>query len=142
MTLGEKQEVFSQLFARLVLFAIQYGFSVSIGEVSRGKEQAQYNATHCARCKRTEAYHGPDAGSEAHAFRPIGILESLHCIGLAGDLRLFKYTSGSKKQCLRNSRDYQVLGDWWKGTHKLARWGGDFQSPDGGHFSLEHNGRR
>ena len=40
-----------------------------------------------------------------------------------------------------DSEDYRELGDFWKSLDPLCRWGGDFRNPDGGHFSIAHQGR-
>ena len=44
------------------------------------------------------------------------------------------------------TESHKRLGDFWKGLHKSARWGGDFgseRSPDasdGNHYSFEYGG--
>lgn len=136
MLLGEKQELFAQLFARLVLFGVAQGYTVVIDEVARGLQQAEWNANHCQRCKRARGGH-----TGAHPFKPIGILESLHRYRLAGDLLLFQRSATGKRVYLQDSKDYAVLGGWWVKQHALARWGGNFAAPDGGHFSITHGGR-
>jgi hypothetical protein len=70
------------------------------------------------------------------------MLKSLHYIGLAVDLLL--YRSGTY---LQSSEDYRALGEFWEGLHPLCRWGGRFRNnagdprPDGGHFSISWDGR-
>lgn len=61
---------------------------------------------------------------------------SNHYIRLAQDLNLF--IDGEYKT---NSSDYHRLGDAWKALNPLNRWGGDFESEDGNHFSMEWKGR-
>jgi hypothetical protein len=61
---------------------------------------------------------------------------SNHYIRLAQDLNLFK-----DGEYLKDSSDYRRLGVAWKTFHSLNRWGGDFKSPDGNHFSMEWEGR-
>ena len=62
---------------------------------------------------------------------------SLHYIRLAQDLCLFK-----DNEYLTDSDDYHVLGQFWKRMNPLNRWGGDFASQDGNHFSMEWEGRQ
>jgi len=67
----------------------------------------------------------------------IGHMEnSNHYIRLAQDFNLFK-----NGEYLTASDDYKLLGAHWKTIHPLNRWGGDFKSKDGNHFSMEWKGR-
>lgn len=61
---------------------------------------------------------------------------SNHYIRLAQDFCLFK-----DDVYLTKSEDYARLGEAWKTLHPLNRWGGDFKSPDGNHFSMLWEGR-
>lgn len=61
---------------------------------------------------------------------------SNHYIRLAQDLNLFK-----SDEYQTESFDYQRLGNYWKSLHPLNRWGGDFESKDGNHFSYVWEGR-
>jgi hypothetical protein len=135
MRLGEKQELFMRLLPRLIDKAHELGFDVRGGELLRFEQQARWNAEHCRRCKmpRNHTFHR----NNGHTFTPIGIVNSLHRQKLAIDLILFK----AGEPCWSSSQ-YQELGSWWKQQHELCRWGGDFRSPDGGHFSLTHKGRQ
>jgi hypothetical protein len=108
--LGEKQELFSQFLAHLILFAYANGYRIRIGEVERSKEQAEKNA---------------ETGA--------GIANSLHTIRLAADLHLFK-----NGVYLTENDDHLMLGEFWESLHELCRWGGRFG--DGNHYSMEHNG--
>ena len=112
MTLGQKQELFAALVPGLIAKAIHLGYGVRIGEVYRSPEQARRNA---------------ELG--------IGIANSNHTRKLAIDL--FLSVDG---QVTWDLDDYAKLGEHWKAQHELARWGGDFRTRDGVHFSLEHNG--
>ena len=78
---------------------------------------------------------GPEQAA-ANAMKGIGILNSLHLVSLAIDLNLFQ--SG---KWLQMSSDHRPLGEFWKSLHPLCRWGGDFTKPDGGHYSITHEGR-
>ena len=61
---------------------------------------------------------------------------SNHYIRLAQDLNLFK-----DNVYLTDSVAYKRLGEAWKSLHPLNRWGGDFKSKDGNHFSMLWEGR-
>lgn len=58
---------------------------------------------------------------------------SLHYIGLAIDLNLFK-----NGEYLKDTNDHKELGEFWESLG--GSWGGRFN--DGNHYSLEHNGRK
>ena len=70
----------------------------------------------CARCDKD--HHRP---------------KSLHKIGLAIDLHLFK-----NGRYLRATADHRPLGEFWEQLG--GSWGGRFD--DGNHYSLEYDGRR
>lgn len=113
MTLREKQSLFVRLVGILIEYAYQQGYELTFGEALRKVSQASQNAT-----------------------QGIGIKNSLHILGLAIDLNLFK-----DGQYLIRSEDHQPLGIFWESLHPLCRWGGRFVSrPDGNHYSLEHEG--
>ncbi len=112
MTLGEKQRVFVPLLAKLIVYAYDSGYELTLGEAYRTPEQAIRNAVN---------------GS--------GIINTLHAKRLAIDLNLFK--NGSY---LTDTESHRPLGTYWKSLHTLARWGGDFG--DGNHYSIEHEGIR
>lgn len=114
MTLGEKQRLFTRLVAQLIHYAYASGFELTFGEVLRRPAVAVANAA---------------AGT--------GIANSLHRLSLAVDFNLFK--SGVY---LTDSETHRSLGDYWKTLDPLCRWGGDFASKDGNHYSIEHEGVR
>ena len=113
MTLRQKQSLFAELFAELILWAISQGYEVTHGETWR-----------------------PTFTAEEYARRGIGIKTSNHGKRLAGDLNLFL---GGKY--LTTTEDHRPLGEKWKTMDPLCRWGGDFRRRDGNHYSLEHGGR-
>lgn len=113
MTLREARCLFTRLLADLIRFAYANGFEVSLGEVIRSPEQAALNQK---------------LGK--------GISNSLHLLGLAADLNLYKET-----RFLGSSDDHAALGAYWKTLHPLCRWGGDFTRPDGNHYSISWEGR-
>ena len=112
MTLREKQSLFAQLVACLILKAKELGFEVTFGEA-----------------------HRPERVAEENARRGTGIRNSLHCDRLAIDLNLFR-----DGKFLDKSEDHRTLGSWWEQQHPLAKWGGRFG--DGNHYSLTHGGRK
>lgn len=111
MTLREKQSLFAQLFARLILKVPELGMECTIGEVER-----------------------PQVAADAYAAAGKGIKNSLHRVRLAADLHLFL-----NGQYLADTEAHRPLGEWWEAQHELCRWGGRFK--DGNHYSLEHEGR-
>jgi len=113
MTLGAQQRRFLPFVARLIDYAYAQGFELTAGELYRTPEQAALNAKSGA-----------------------GIAHSLHTQRLAVDLQLFK-----DQVYLTDSRDYELLGEFWKTLDPDCCWGGDFTSRvDGNHFSLTWGG--
>lgn len=112
MTLRDQQSLFVKLLPRLIDYAYEQGYELTLGEAWRTPEQARLNA---------------DAGK--------GISNSLHIDRLAIDLNLFvagAFVSGSAA--------HKPLGEFWEKLHPLCRWGGRFN--DGNHYSLEWQGRK
>ena len=130
LTLGQKQEIFAGLLPQLITHAYELGFRVRLKELLRGEQQAEYYATHCARCGKSDT-----AVHSGHDFKAIGIRNSLHCDGLAIDLVLFR-----DGRPLWATERYRKLGEYWESLRPgLCRWGGRFS--DGGHFSITHGDR-
>ena len=114
MILSEKQSLFALNAAKLILWiSEQPGYRVTLNEAYRTKEQAAI-----------------------YASQGKGISASLHCIRLAIDLNLYK-----DGEYLSRSEEYKIMGDYWKSLHPDNKWGGDFKSHDGCHFSMGHEGR-
>ncbi len=67
----------------------------------------------------------------------LGHKQSCHGLRLAVDFNLFKHG-----KYLRDTSQHEALGTFFKSLHKLARWGGDFEKPDGNHYSFEWHGRK
>lgn len=112
--LGEKQELFSGLLAKLIQFAEEAGYRVRIRDVYRD-----------------ERVHGVYGLKESYS-----AAHSMHKLGLAADLILTK-----EGELTWDCFDYKTLGDWWKKQHPLCRWGGDYIVADCVHFSLSHDDR-
>jgi len=135
MLINEKQILFTELIARLLHFGVEQGYNMVFGEAMRGRQQAEWNALHCVRCGKSI-----DDEHSGHRFKPYGIKNSLHCVCLALDIKLLRRNSSGKFSYLSDTRDYQVLGEYWEKLHELCAWGGRFG--DGGHFSIMHGGRK
>lgn len=112
MKLSEKQQLFTQMIAQLIIWAADHGMRLTFGEAYRTPEQAALNAR---------------KGS--------GIRNSLHTQRLAVDFNLF--INGVYQT---DSAAYLPLGEFWESIG--GNWGGRFSKPDGNHFSLEHEGVR
>jgi len=136
LTLGRKRELFARLVPRLIDYAHRLGFEVMIDETKRGPIQAEWNAKHCRKCQATKRGHN----LADHAFRSIGLADSLHGDGLAVDLILRR---GGRP--LWSASHYLALGTFWEeavpsDVDGLTAWGGRFGDP--GHFSIKHRGKR
>jgi hypothetical protein len=114
-TLGQHQQRFLPLVAKLIDFAYAQGYTLTAGEMYRSPEQAALNAQHGT-----------------------GIANSLHILRLAVDLNLFK-----DGVYLTDSEAYRPLGEYWKSLDPACAFGGDFTTlKDGNHFSLSWGGIR
>lgn len=113
MKLINKQFIFVQLVAKLIVKAYSLGYTLTFGEALRTPEQAHMNAVSGA-----------------------GIEHSLHLIKLAIDFNLFK-----DGVWLKNTADHKPLGLYWESLSTkdyTCSWGGRFG--DGNHYSIEHEG--
>jgi hypothetical protein len=110
------QEEFAQSAARLIQYAAEMGYGVTLGEAWRTPEQAAVDA---------------DKG--------IGVMHSLHTERLAIDLNLF---IDGVYEADDASGAYRILGIWWKNLGPNYRWGGDFKLVDLDHYSLSPDGVR
>lgn len=113
LTLGQKQRLFTRLQATFVQHAYAMGYELTDGD----------------------AYRDPRLHGAIGVKMGYGHPRSAHKQRLARDWNLFK--DGA---FLTSSEDHRPLGDLWKSMHPLCRWGGDFTSPDGNHYSFEHDG--
>lgn len=113
--LGLKRKEFTMFLAVFISWLISQGYEVMIEQV-----------------KRTQAEAAANAASGA------GILHSLHLLGLAADLSIFK-----DGRLLTSVDDLRFAGEKWKSLHPEHAWGGDFHTrPDADHFSRMHEGVR
>lgn len=111
-TLGQKRCRFTLMVASLLQYMKSQGYDAALNEVMRTQAQASANAASGA-----------------------GISNSLHLVGLAADINLYK--NGTY---LSLSSDHLPFGIWWEAQG--GSWGGRFSKPDGNHYSLMHNGVR
>lgn len=118
----DKQFTFCQMIARLILFI---------------PEQAQMEGD-VWNVKFGEGYVGETDKKDGDHDGP-HMEGGTHYMSIGQDLLLFDGNGGLLPG---NHRAYRIAGSYWKSLHPLARWGGDFSSPDPDHFSFEHNGRR
>lgn len=126
MKLGEKQELFFRLKAKLLAKALEIcdreGITIRDGDSFRDP--------------RVHGKYGVKVGYSA--------TYSMHKLKMAQDLNFIK-----DGILLSNASYFKELGEWWEKQNSLCRWGGRFKetSPgagdgvDGGHFSLTHDGR-
>jgi len=121
MRLGDKQELFSEMLAHLVLHMIGLGYKCRIKEVLRTKEQAEF-----------------------YAKNGKGILNSNHRNGVAADLMFSK-----DGVLLWDGPAYRIAAEYWGSLQpsiKEARSGLEFcagynfKRRDVYHFSIKHGG--
>ena len=107
VTLREGRVLFTRLLSEHVLWLFEQGYEVAYDEV-------------------TERLTAKDPTSDH-------MKQSLHHLGLAGDLNL--YRNGTY---LADTEHHRVSGEKWETRHPLCRWGGRFH--DGNHYSVEWGG--
>ena len=103
--LRKQQSEFARRLPRLIDYAIDLGFEVTIGEAYRPPETAQL-----------------------YERQGRGVADSFHCRKLAIDLFLFR-----DGVYLTATEDYRPLGEFWESIG--GSWGGRFPNVDGNHFS-------
>jgi hypothetical protein len=113
VTLGEKQRLFARLQAELDLWIYTQGYEITDGD----------------------AYRDPRLHGALGVKQGYGHPKSCHKLRLARDKNLFR-----DGKFLADTESHRPIGEKWKSMHPLARWGGDFPTPDGNHYSFEHEG--
>lgn len=137
-SLGQKRRRFTRLLAEFILKLPEHGYEGMLEEVKRSDEQAEINALGpSGRKALVEALNlrfsmlakkiSNNTGS--------GIRNSLHEVGLAADISLFK-----NGVYVESTEGWRVAGELWESMAPDARWGGRFG--DGNHISLEHEGKK
>ena len=114
LTLGQKQRLFTKLVAQLIAYAYSQGYELTLGD----------------------AYRDPRVHGDMGAKKSYSAASSSHKERLAIDLNLFK-----DGQFLTTTEAHKPLGDYWKRLHEDCRWGGEFKTPDGNHYSMTYQGR-
>lgn len=104
-------------------------FSAAISELVRWVNAQPGYACAYNEIKRSSAQAAANAASGA------GISNSLHLLGLAADILLYK--DGVYQEL---SEAHKFIGEKWKAMGPDHCWGGDFKRVDGNHYSIEHNG--
>lgn len=117
MTLNERQFQFMEMLPLLLLWLKEHGYGVAGAELYRTPEQALLNERNGT-----------------------GIRNSLHCVSLAIDLRLFQKDQNGRWKYLSQTEDYLEAGEYWESLG--GSWGGRFTRKDGCHFSLDWDGRQ
>ena len=116
-TLDDLQRIFTLRLAKLIEFAYQSGYEISMGETWRPPE--------------TAALYAKDGR---------GITNSLHTERLAADINLFR-----KDVLLTSFEDHEPIGIYWESLSTPGAeccWGGRFSSRDMVHFSIGWGGRQ
>lgn len=113
MTLRETQSLFAFHVSRLIQYARELGYEVTLGD----------------------AYRDPRLHGAVGEKKGYGHSKSCHKLRLAIDLNLFK-----DGKFLETTEGHRVLGEWWEKQHLFARWGGRFN--DANHYSFEHEGMK
>lgn len=134
-----KQQQFSYLVGKLLVWCWETQHLVTLGEAYRSDEQAELNAMGGANRQRAAdliALQFPDLAAKIRNNAGNGIRTSLHGDRLAIDLQLFDVLGNYQTSV----EAYRLLGAYWRSLG--GAWGGDFSSPDPGHFSLAFGGRK
>lgn len=87
--------------------------------------------------RQGEGYR-PKILAKIYAEQGIGIENSLHEDRCAEDLII----DDPDGNYITDSAKLKIFGDYWKKLDPLNRWGGDFEIPDGNHFSRSIDGKR
>ena len=112
-SLGQKQRMFTLMVSELIQYAYDNGFEITLGD----------------------AYRDPRVHGAVGVKRSYSSANSVHKERLAIDLNLFK-----NGEYLTTTEDHRQFGKFWESLG--GSWGGRFSSPDGNHYSIEHNGRK
>ncbi len=113
LTLGQMQRLFMQLLPRLIDYAYEQGYELTLGD----------------------GYRDPRVFGKTGVKQGYGRSKSNHKRRLAIDLNLFK-----EGVYLTKTEDHRPLGEFWESLHPLCTWGGRFN--DGNHYSLMYRGYR
>jgi hypothetical protein len=111
MSLGDKQREFTRCVGKLISWAYENGYKLTVGD----------------------AYRDPRLFGLVGEKEGYGKAKSCHKKRLAIDLNLFR---NGKYMC--ETADHEPLGVYWESLNPDAVWGGKFK--DGNHYSFKDNG--
>tara|TARA_R110002167_G_scaffold102975_4_gene266852 strand:- start:520 stop:861 length:342 start_codon:yes stop_codon:yes gene_type:complete len=111
MSLGNKQRQFTRAISKLITWAYDNGYELTVGD----------------------AYRDPRLFGAVGVKEGYGHSKSAHKKRLAMDLNLFK-----DGKYMTKTSDHKPLGDYWVTLHEDATWGGTFK--DGNHYSFKDGG--
>ena len=132
MTLGEKQELFSDLYSKWVRWCIDVkGWKIRPGE-SRILQVGPDG-----KGRRAQVIAKGKAGAIVRVRDLVHDADSLHYKGLAADPQLFVHGEWIDNT---DSPYWQEAGQKWESMHDECRWGGRWG--DGNHLSIEHEGKK
>ncbi len=112
--LGKKQEQFPIMLAKLVDYIYEKGYKIRWGD----------------------GFRDPRVHGELGEKKGYGHRNSCHKLKLAQDINLVSPDGAM----LWNTEDHREFGEYWKDLSEDNRWGGDFSSPDGNHYSTSYRG--
>lgn len=116
MTLGQHQRIFTYHIGKLICYAYEQGYELSLGEAHRTQSQILLNYF------GYEIVKGGVLGIQLKKSRRLSrTLFSIHADRLAIDFNFF--LSG---RLTYSFDEVQCLGDYWESLDPLNRWGGDF----------------
>ena len=113
-----KQSRFAYFLGKLITFAYEQGFEITLGE-------GTVDVMLCDACGIKVSKHSKF---------------SYHYRRLAQDINLFKFTSGGWRY-QTTTKQHKILGDYWKSLDPGCVWGGDFKRKDGNHYSYTEGKR-
>lgn len=112
--LGDKQKKFMFLLPKLITYIYEMGYECTLGD----------------------GYRDPRVFGMVGVYKGYGHKNSNHKRRVAIDLNLFK-----GGEYLDKSEDHRIFGEFWKRLDDDCRWGGDFPTPDGNHYSMTYRGQ-
>lgn len=120
MKLSEKQQLFTENIARLIIWGISKGYKFTFGEADRTKSQQilYYKGYEVALNKNTPIL--------IKAKRKSKTMRSKHLDRLAIDLNIFDKNG----KYITSFEETKEIGDKWESLDPANVWGGDFNKND------------
>ena len=139
MTLGERQELFTNTLWKLLARMNTLGFQARLKEVLRPDLIALvygYDEAKCLKAANLLQPEFPDMANAIHRISKVnGSTRSVHLEALAADIDLFR-----NGVYLSSGVEHADFGKWWEAQHPLCCWGGRFGDPN--HYSVTPDGVR